>query len=72
MLSAPNQSAEGFADVPEAEQFLSLGRATIYRMMDDGELPYVSIKRRRRIPRVALRLYAEKLIAEAAGRSHGQ
>jgi excisionase family DNA binding protein len=52
----------GLMTVAEAAEFLSLGRTTLYGLMDAGRLPYVKIGRARRIPRAALvRLAAENL-----------
>jgi excisionase family DNA binding protein len=53
---------EGALSVPEAAAFLRLSRAELYRLMGDGELPYVQHGRRRLIPRVAaVRLLAAGL-----------
>ncbi len=41
---------EGFAEVAEAQQYLRLSRATIYAMMEAGDLAYARFGRRRRIP----------------------
>ena len=45
---------EGLATVPEAIEFLKVSRTTLYRLMDSGKLPYVSLGRCRRIPKRAL------------------
>jgi excisionase family DNA binding protein len=52
--------ADGFASIEEASEFLTLSRAYVYRLMDAGDLPYAKFGRARRIPRRALREYAEK------------
>ncbi len=54
--------AEGLMTVNEACAFVRLSRPTLYRRMDDGFLPFDKIgKKCRRIPRVALRIFAEEL-----------
>jgi excisionase family DNA binding protein len=45
---------DGLATVAEAAEFLSLGRSTLYELMDKGELRYIKIGGSRRIPRRAL------------------
>jgi excisionase family DNA binding protein len=51
---------EGFASVAEASKFLSLSRATLYKLMDCGELAYAKFGRSRRLPWAALKEYAAK------------
>jgi excisionase family DNA binding protein len=46
--------ADGLVTVREAAEWLGLGRAKLYKMMEQGELAYVKIGRARRIPRGAL------------------
>ena len=45
---------DGLLKVAEAAAFLSLSRATLYTLMDRGELPFVKIGRSRRIPKRAV------------------
>ncbi len=45
---------EGLVSLEDAMEFLSLGRSTLYELMDKGMLPYSKIGRSRRIPRRAL------------------
>ncbi len=54
MTSDREPKSEGLARVCEAERFLSLSRATVYALMERGELEYVKIGRSRRIPWKAL------------------
>jgi excisionase family DNA binding protein len=54
----------GFVEVPEAATFLSLSRASIYKLMDSGSLAYAKFGRSRRIPRRALLEYAERQIVQ--------
>jgi excisionase family DNA binding protein len=52
---------DGFAGVPEAQKYLGgLSRATIYNMMDAGDLVYAKFGRRRMIPWHALRQFAAR------------
>ena len=46
--------ADGLLKVSEAAAFLQLARASLYVLMDQGELPFVKLGRSRRIPRRAL------------------
>ena len=46
--------ADGLLTVNQASTFLSISRSTLYALMDGGELPFVKIRRSRRIPRQAL------------------
>jgi excisionase family DNA binding protein len=45
---------DGLMRVPEAAQFLSVSRSTVYQLMDEGALCFVKIGRCRRIPRRAV------------------
>ena len=58
-------SEEGFIPVAEAARFLGLSRAKLYQMMDAQELSYAKFGRSRRIPRRALREYAERCLVVA-------
>jgi excisionase family DNA binding protein len=46
--------------VRDAANFLGLGVATVYRLMDKGQLPYVKLGRSRRISREDLRACVQK------------
>lgn len=52
--------AEGAMTIKEAATFLGIGRSLVYDLMGSQDLPYVKIGKVRRIPRVALKLFAEK------------
>jgi excisionase family DNA binding protein len=55
-MSSTNEQLveDGLVPIHEAMAFLSVGRSTIYELMDKGMLPYAKIGRSRRIPRRAL------------------
>lgn len=50
----------GFATVPQACEFLSLSRASLYKLMDQDELAYAKFGGARRIPWAALQEYGER------------
>jgi excisionase family DNA binding protein len=51
---------DGLARVREACAFLAVSRATVYSLMDKGELKFVKIGKARRIPWPALVALVEK------------
>jgi excisionase family DNA binding protein len=54
--------AEGLFTITETGAFLKVSRATVYNLMDRGELPFVKVGRTRRIPkRAVLQLAAQAL-----------
>ena len=52
--------AEGLLDAKEAAHFLGIGRTKVYDFMSSQDLPYVKLGKSRRIPKVALKIFAEK------------
>ena len=46
--------ADGLVTIPEAAEFLRISRTGLYKLMNQGALPYVKIGRSRRIPRRAV------------------
>jgi len=52
--------AEGLLDAKSAARFLGIGRSKVYDFMASQALPYVKLGRSRRIPKVALKIFAEK------------
>ncbi|HET7559933.1 MAG TPA: helix-turn-helix domain-containing protein [Limnochordia bacterium] len=46
--------ADGLVDVGDAESFTGLKKSKLYQLMESGELPFVTLGRRRLIPRRAL------------------
>lgn len=54
MTTKTDLVADGLLSVEEACAFLSVGRSTLYELMDRGELPFTKIGRSRRIPRRAV------------------
>ncbi len=65
---------DGLLKVAAAAAFLSLSRATLYTLMDRGELPFVKLGRSRRIPRRAVIQLAARALrgGEAFSESSGQ
>lgn len=59
--------ADGLATIEEAMEFVRVSRATIYALMDRGQLTYTKIGRRRLIPRQALIQLAEGGLVRADG-----
>jgi len=57
--------ADGFMGVAEAGKFLGLSRATVYVLMDSGELPSAKFGRARRIPRKGLLEYTARCLKVA-------
>jgi excisionase family DNA binding protein len=53
-MTATEMIEDGAFAIPEAQRFSTLSRATLYNLMESGELPYLKIGRRRAIPRRAL------------------
>jgi excisionase family DNA binding protein len=56
----PTLVDSGFVDIRTAGQFLSLSRASVYKLMERGELLYAKFGRSCRIPHEALREYAAR------------
>jgi excisionase family DNA binding protein len=56
---------DGFADVRTAAEYLGLGRSSVYKLMDSGELSYAKFGKSRRIPWRALREYARRCLVGA-------
>ena len=50
--------------IPEAAERLSVGRSTVYELVQRGELPTIHIGRSVRIPAEALRIWVERRAAE--------
>jgi excisionase family DNA binding protein len=50
----------GYARVADACQFLAISRATLYRLMDEGELAFAKFGYIRRIPWAALHEYGKR------------
>jgi excisionase family DNA binding protein len=56
---------DGFASVREACELLSISRAKLYGLMQDGELCFAKVGASRRIPWRALHQYMEKCMQVA-------
>ena len=63
--------ADGLMTVREAAEFLSLSRATLYTLMDRGELPFMKLGRSRRIPRRAVIQLAARALRGGEGFAEG-
>jgi excisionase family DNA binding protein len=61
----PDLTAEGFADVHEAAEFLSMSRSSVYKLMESGDLEYAKFGKARRIPRRGLREYAARCLVSS-------
>jgi len=59
LLTKADLVEDGLVSLNDAMAFLSIGRSTLYELMDKGILPYAKIGRSRRIPRRALLQLAE-------------
>jgi len=55
-------TADGFASVEEAGDFLSMSRSSIYKLMESEHLRWAKFGKARRIPWVALRQYAQRCL----------
>lgn len=55
-----NMVEDGFLRVAQAADFLCVSRAKLYALMDSGELKFCKFGKSRRVPRRALRAYAER------------
>jgi excisionase family DNA binding protein len=49
LLTEKNGAAEGLLSDREAGRILGVGRSTVWRLMETGDLPYVRFRRNRRI-----------------------
>ena len=47
-------AADGLMTVDAARRFLGVSRSTLYKLMEDGTVPYVQLRGVRRIPKAAL------------------
>ncbi len=54
--------ADGFATVREGEKYLGVSRATLYKLMESGEVKYAKFGKSRRLPWAALREYARRCL----------
>ena len=58
----PDLTVDGFADVHQAAEFLSMSRSSIYKLMESGDLKFAKFGKARRIPWRALREYGERCL----------
>lgn len=64
-MTSRDQRNSGLAKIADATSYLQVSRTKLYRLMRSGELPYVMIGHRRRIPWSALRSLASLGTAES-------
>ena len=60
----PDLTADGFASIEEAADFLAASRSTVYLLMNTGKLRWAKIGKSRRIPWKALRQFAQSCLNE--------
>lgn len=59
-------SDTGLLTVVEAAKWLSVGRTSVYQLMDSGRLPYIRVLTQRRIDIADLKAYVEAQRAHSA------
>lgn len=64
--------ADGLLNVSQAATFLGLSRATLYNLMDSGQIIYAKFGKARRIPKNAIIEYAKRHLIGGQGRAHGK
>lgn len=62
----PKSNVTGFATIQQATEYLALSRATVYKLMDNGQLAHAKFGGARRIPWASLHEYAERNTVQAA------
>lgn len=60
MATNSELAADGCVEVTTAATFLSVSKATIWKMIRIGKLPHLHVGRRCMVPRVALQIYVEE------------
>jgi excisionase family DNA binding protein len=61
-IEKPDLTSDGFADVQDAAEFLSMSRSSVYKLMEAGHLKYAKFGKSRRIPWRSLRDFAERCL----------
>jgi excisionase family DNA binding protein len=51
---------EGLMKVSQVAAFLAISRPVVYRLMASGDLPWVKVRKSRRIPRSAVKGFMHK------------
>jgi excisionase family DNA binding protein len=54
--------ADGLLTIAETGAFLKLSRASVYNLMDRGQLPFIKVGRARRIPKRAVVQFAAQAL----------
>jgi len=63
-LDSKKYAVEGLCSVREACGFLSIGKSSLYSLMQKGEVPFCYMGKNRRIPRKALVEFTERVLEE--------
>jgi len=53
-MNLPTEDVLGTLSLEEAGRLLGISRATAYRLAKNGEIPYVAVGHKRRVPKLAL------------------
>ena len=54
--------SEGLLTIAEVGAFLRVSRATVYNLMDSGQVPFIKVGRARRIPKQAVLQFAAQAL----------
>ena len=59
---------DGFCSISELGEYLGVSRPSVYKLLNEGTLPYTRVLGRRRIPRHAVyQMVAKRLKAQKCG-----
>ncbi len=61
-LDSKRHAVEGLCSVREACEFLSIGKSSLYSLMQKGDVPFCFVGKNRRIPRKALIEFTERVL----------
>lgn len=53
-MNLTTEDVLGTLSIEETSRLLGISRATAYRLAKNGEIPYVTVGHRRRVPKLAL------------------
>ncbi|MGI6626709.1 MAG: helix-turn-helix domain-containing protein [Limnochordia bacterium] len=63
-IDPQRHAVEGLCSIKEACEFLSVGKSSIYNLMNMGKIPFVFVGSNRRIPRAALVQFTEQVLEQ--------